>query len=163
MMSDAASTGRTVLLAECLLYAIGPHQALDQYLKSIFGEDGPGGGDPGWWIVWVDSEADAIEPVEWRDFVAALDSGDGCFEVYLDETVTDRRPTYGYFTRCEIYSGIEARLRSICKDYPERRLEAERISMRLTKKTPVAGRSCWMPLCANGAKRYEALSQYLMT
>lgn len=39
--------GRLLLVMECLRYALLPYGSLDKYVKSLLGEEGPGGGDPG--------------------------------------------------------------------------------------------------------------------
>lgn len=121
---------RLSLVMECLRYALFPYRSLDKYVKSLLGEDGPGGGDPGWWIVWIESKDDAADPVQWGAFMDSAAPGMGCFEVWLDDEMGVSNPSYGYYSKAEVFSCVREKLRQMEFEWPERRDEARLLSSR---------------------------------
>lgn len=117
-------------LRACLIYALLPYGPLDRFVRSLLGEDGPGGGDPGWWIVWADCEDDAADPDAWKEFMQKKNVEGGCFEAWLDDDIAAPPPSCGYYSRGEVYCCVQRQLARVAADYPERSLEAALLSSR---------------------------------
>ena len=123
-------SGRFLLLMECLRYALLPYRSLDKYVKYLLGKDGPSGGDPGWWIVWVESEVDAVDPDAWRIFMDSSSFQTGCFEAWLNDEMGSSNHSYGYYSKEEVFACVREKLHRMESEWPERSAEARSLSYR---------------------------------
>ncbi len=121
---------RFLPLMECMRYALLPYRSLDKYVKTLLGEDGPGGGDPGWWIVWVENEGDAADPDAWRKFMESNSLQVGCFEAWVDDEMGVSNPSCGYYSKEEVFACVREKLHRIEFEWPERRDEARSLLSR---------------------------------
>lgn len=56
--------------------------------------------------------------------------GSGCFEAWLDDEIGVSNPSYGYYSKEEVFSCVREKLRRMEVEWPERRDEARSLSNR---------------------------------
>lgn len=129
-MTTDCSNERFAPLIGCLAYALLPYRPLDKFVRSLLGDNGSGGGDPGWWIVWIESEADAADPVGWRRFTESGDDLSGCFEAWLDDEPGVSSHSCGYYSKEEVFACVREQLVRFEHYWPEWAAEARALSSR---------------------------------
>lgn len=144
-MTIESDSSRFSPLVGCLGYALLPYRPLDKFVLSLLGEDGPGGGDPGWWIVWIGDEVDAVEPAAWKRYMQSSRDSFGCFEAWLDDEPGVSGHSCGYYSREEVFACVREQLASFESYWPELADEARALSARFVwpQKAVKASRSRW--------------------
>lgn len=128
---DAETQDMVLLpLLECLRYAIRPDRPADFFLKSLLGEDGPGGGDPGWSIHWIPKESEALFPDAWGLCMSGLPGEGGCYEAWTNQEISDLDPPCAYYSKLVVYRHVREVLENFRLGNPKREREVDSIIKR---------------------------------